>query len=79
MSNMTVSFRVRRSSSNTQPVQNLTTSLAQQFAPSQLFPPPTPQPTPSIRDATRPSDHLLGTSEEVLPARGDPIKQGMGS
>ena len=50
-----------------------------QFAPSLLFAPPTPQPTPSIRDAIRPSDHLLATSEEVLPPRADPIKQGMGS
>ena len=74
---MTFSFRVRHSSPTTQPVQNLTTSIAQQFAPSQLFAPPTPQPTPSIRDATRPSNHLLATSEEVLPPRGDPIKQGM--
>ena len=79
MSNMTFSFRVRHSSSNTQQVQNLTTSIAQQFAPSQLFPPPTPQPTPPIRDATTPSNHQLATIDEVLSPRADPIKQGMGS
>ena len=79
MSNMTFSFRVRHSSSNTQPVQNLTTSIAQQFAPCPVFPPATPQPSPPIRDVTTPSNHQLATSEEVLPPRGDPIKQGMWS
>ena len=39
-----------------------------------------PQPTPSIHVVTGPSDHLLATSEEVLPPSGDPtepINQGM--
>ncbi|KAF0147549.1 MAG: hypothetical protein FD188_3532, partial [Ignavibacteria bacterium] len=79
MSKMTFRFRVRHSSPTTQPVQNLTTSIAQQFAPRPVFPPPTPQPSPPIRDVTTPSNHQLATSEEVLPPRGDPIKQGMWS
>ena len=76
---MSFTIGVRHSSSTAQPVQNLTKSIAQQFSPRPVFPPPTAQPTPSIRDATRLPDHLLATIDEVLSPRADPIKQGMTS
>ena len=67
MTKMSLSIRVRHSSPTTQTVQSLTTAIAQQFAPRQVFTTPMSQPTTSIREATSPSEDLLATIEEVLP------------
>ena len=74
------SFRVPHSPPTIQPAQNRTASIALQFAAIQLLPTPILQPTPSMRDATSPSDHVIATIEEVIHPRGDPPEpnnQGM--
>ena len=72
------SGRARQSSPTLQPLRELRTSIEHQFAQSQVFATPMPQPTPSIRDLTTPSEHQIATIEEVIPPLGEaaePIQQ----
>ena len=69
------SGRARQSSPTLQPLRELRTSIEHQFAQSQVFATPMPQPTPSIRDLTTPSEHQIATIEEVIPPLGEPAER----
>ena len=72
MSKMRFTVSARHTSPTLQPVPEVTTSSAHQFAQSTVFVSPMPQSTPSIRYLKSPSEWQLSTSVEVLPEWWEP-------